>query len=71
MFFHNLEDLTISCRGREATLPCLHPLEKRKEKIEIGKEEEADREERMMKNKANARVAATGQRSISLFLLQG
>lgn len=35
------------------------------------KEEEAGREERMMKNKANARVAATGQRGISLLLLQG
>lgn len=36
------------------------------------KEEEAGREEkRMMKNKANARVAATGQRSLSLLLLQG
>ncbi|KAK2858900.1 hypothetical protein Q5P01_003520 [Channa striata] len=28
-------------------------------------------EKRMMKNKANARVAASGQRSISLFFLQG
>ncbi len=28
-------------------------------------------ERRMMKNKANARVAATGQRSISFLLLQG
>lgn len=54
--------------GRSGISKCQHPglrMERRK------KEEEAGREERMMKNKANARVAATGQRGISLLLLQG
>lgn len=41
------------------------------EKIAIGQKEEADREERMMKNKANAYVAASGQRSVSPSLLRG
>ncbi|KAK2883136.1 hypothetical protein Q8A73_022069 [Channa argus] len=62
-----LEDLTISCRGREATLACQHSLEKRKEKNperdrKRGRQE--GEEKRMMKNKANARVAASGQRRL-------
>lgn len=68
-FFHILKDLTIPCRGREGRSGISkrqHPwlrMERRGKK-----EEEASREERMMKNKANARAAASGQRGISLLL---
>lgn len=73
MFLHNVEDLTTSRRGREATLACQHSLEKRKEKIEGVRKRgwRGEEKRRMMKNKVNACVAATGQRSISPFLLQG
>lgn len=49
--------------------------EKRKGKIdrnrERGRRRQGGEEKRMMKNKVNARAAATGQRSISLLLLKG
>ena len=62
-------------RGRFGASKCQHPDKREGEKqSRTGKEEEAGREEerrgeerRMMKNKANARVAATGQRSIFPF----
>lgn len=53
--------------GRSGISRRQHPwsrMERRGEK----REGEAGREERMMKNKANARAAASGQRGISLLL---
>lgn len=59
---------------RECQYPRLRMEEKGREKNRDRKRRgsQQGREERgMMKNKANARVAASGQRSISLPLLQG
>lgn len=76
VFFHIQEDLTVPRRGREAALAwaSVSIRRKGKGKNSLGQEKRWNpagrrrgEERRMMKNKANARAAATGQRSIFPF----